>query len=82
MTYKIKDKFGIHARVATEIVNLVTRYDAQVAFTVGGISVAGDSIIALMQLGTKQGDLISVKYLRPLKDHDEFERLLGKIIEG
>lgn len=82
MTYKIRDKFGIHARVATEIVNLVTRFDAQLEFVVGDKSVAGDSIIALMQLGTKQGDLISIRYLSPVKHQSEFERLLSKIIEG
>lgn len=52
--YTIKDKLGIHARPAGLLVNAVRALDSEVTVTKGA------KLIALMGLGVKCGDTITV----------------------
>ncbi|MBF4693165.1 HPr family phosphocarrier protein [Fusibacter ferrireducens] len=82
MRFTINDFYGIHARVATRIVNLVDLYSGELNFVVGDKSVSASSVIGLMQMGVKQGDIVTLEYIKPMKNQVEFEKLLLKIIEG
>ncbi|GAU76311.1 hypothetical protein F3D3_0908 [Fusibacter sp. 3D3] len=82
MKFTINDAYGIHARVATQIVNLVDLYSGALILVVNGKRASGSSIIGLMQLETRKGDIVSLEYLKPMKNQFEFEKLLSKIIEG
>lgn len=58
--YTIKDKLGIHARPAGLLVNAVRALDSEVTVTNGAKTVGGAKLIALMGLGVKCGDTITV----------------------
>ena len=58
--YTIKDKLGIHARPAGLLVNAVRALDCEVTVTKGAKTVGGAKLIALMGLGVKCGDTITV----------------------
>ena len=58
--YTIKDKLGIHARPAGLLVNAVRALDSEVTVPKGAKTVGGAKLIALMGLGVKCGDTITV----------------------
>ena len=58
--YTIKDKLGIHARPAGLLVNAVRALDSEGTVTKGAKTVGGAKLIALMGLGVKCGDTITV----------------------
>ena len=59
--YVITDPVGIHARPAGILVKEVKNYrDSVVTLTRGGKSVNLLKLMALMQLGVKQGDTVTV----------------------
>lgn len=58
--YTVQDKLGMHARPVGLLVNLVKTFDGAVTVTKGGKTVGADSLVGLMSLGVKQGDVITV----------------------
>lgn len=60
-TYKITDPTGIHARPAGQLVKLMKELSSSVTITKGDKAVAGTKLIALMGLGIKCGDTITVQ---------------------
>ena len=60
-TYTIKDELGIHARPAGMLVKLIKTFNSSVKIEKGESSVDALRLIALMGLGIKQGDTITVK---------------------
>lgn len=58
--YTITDPVGIHARPAGLLVKEVTKYGCSVTVTKNGKTVDAKKIIALMSLGVKQGEEITV----------------------
>ena len=59
-TYTIQDSMGIYARPAGLLVNAVRALDSEVTVTKGAKTVGGAKLIALMGLGVKCGDTITV----------------------
>ena len=59
--YVIKDSVGIHARPAGSLVKKVKEYSSKVTIIKGDKSVDGNKLMALMSLGIKCGDTITVK---------------------
>lgn len=60
-TYKITDPTGIHARPAGQLVKLMKELSSLVTITKGDKTVTGTKLIALMGLGIKCGDTITVQ---------------------
>ncbi len=58
--YTITDELGIHARPAGLLVKLVKSLDSKVTVDKGGNEIDATRLIALMGLGIKQGDVITV----------------------
>lgn len=58
--YVIKDKVGIHARPAGSLVKKVKEYNSKVTITKEDKSADGNKLMALMSLGVKCGDTITV----------------------
>jgi len=59
--YKIKDSLGIHARPAGMLVKLAQEFgDTVLTIEKDGRSVRLDRVLALMSLGVKNGDEITV----------------------
>lgn len=59
--YKITDPTGIHARPAGQLVKLIKELSSSITITKGDKTVAGTKLIALMGLGIKCGDTITVQ---------------------
>ncbi len=82
MEFVVKDPFGIHARVATKIVNLVERYNADIKLICGDREVGGDSMLLMMHMGVKKGETVKIVYRKVPERRVEFEGELRKILEG
>lgn len=59
-TYTVRDKVGIHARPAGMLVKLVKEYSSDVYIEKGDKRIKADRLIAVMNMGIKQGDTVTV----------------------
>ena len=59
-TYTITDPVGIHARPAGLLVKAIKALDSTVTIVKGDKSAAGTKLMALMGLGIKQGETVTV----------------------
>ena len=59
-TYTIKDELGIHARPAGMLANTAKALDSEITITKGEKTVGAAKLMALMGLGVKCGDTITV----------------------
>lgn len=59
-TYTIKDELGIHARPAGLLAKTAKALDSEITISKGDKSVGAAKLIALMGLGVKCGDTITV----------------------
>lgn len=57
---EIKNRLGLHARAAAQLVQAVARYDAEITVAKDDQVVNGKSIIGLMMLAAAQGSIIEV----------------------
>ena len=60
ITYQISDKNGIHARPAGVIVQCAKRFDSETTLEKEGKSANAKKLFALMQLGVKFQDVVTV----------------------
>lgn len=58
--YIIKDEVGIHARPAGLLVNEAKKYASEITVTKAGKSAGAKKLMALMSLGVKQGETVTV----------------------
>lgn len=58
--YVIKDEVGIHARPASELVKEAKKYASTITISKGDKSAAATKLMAVMSLGVKCGDEVSV----------------------
>lgn len=58
--YTITDPVGIHARPAGLLVKEAKSYDAVITITKDGKSAEAKKLMALMSLGVRQGDTVTV----------------------
>ena len=58
--YTIKDALGIHARPAGLLVKEVGKYQSKISLTKDGKTVDAARLMAVMSLGVKQGQTITV----------------------
>ena len=59
-TYTIKDELGIHARPAGMLAKTAKNYESEITITKGEKSVVCTKLMALMGLGVKCGDTVTV----------------------
>ncbi len=57
---EIKNRLGLHARAAAQLVQVASQFDADITVTKEGQAVDGKSILALMMLAAAQGSCIEV----------------------
>ncbi len=62
---EIKNRLGLHARAAAQLVQTATRYDADITVTKDGQAVNGKSILGLMMLAAAQGSCVEVSASGP-----------------
>lgn len=61
-TYEIKDEIGIHARPAGMIATAAKKYNSEINISFNGKEVKVTKIMAVMRLGAKGGDTISLSF--------------------
>ena len=59
-TYTIKDELGVHARPAGLLVKLAKKYASKVTLEKNGMTCDMRKLMAVMGLGIKQGETITV----------------------
>jgi len=62
---EIKNRLGLHARAAAQLVQMASQYDADITVGKDGQAVNGKSIIGLMMLAAAQGTVIQVSASGP-----------------
>ncbi len=60
ITYTIKDKLGIHARPAGMLVKEVKKFGSEITIEKGGKTINASRLMALMGLGVKCGDTVTL----------------------
>jgi len=59
-TFEIKNKLGLHARVAAKLVNVSTRYKSKIFFERDGKVVNGKSLLSILTLACPLGSRITI----------------------
>lgn len=59
--YVIKDEIGIHARPAGLLVKEAKKYESKVTVSANGKSAAATKLMAIMGMGVKCGDTVTVE---------------------
>lgn len=59
-SYKIKAETGLHGRAAARIVSKCKEYDSNISIIHNGRIGETDSIISLVTINAKQGDIVNV----------------------
>ena len=62
---EIKNRLGLHARAAAQLVQTAAQFDAEITVNKDGQVVNGKSIIGLMMLAAAQGTCIEVSVSGP-----------------
>ena len=65
---EIKNRLGLHARAAAQLVQVATQFEADITVTKDGQTVDGKSILGLMMLAAGQGSRIDVSVSGPQAD--------------
>ena len=60
-TFTIKNKLGLHARVAAKLVTVATLYKSKIIFERDGQEVDGKSILGILTLACPLGSRITVR---------------------
>ena len=60
-TYTIKDELGIHARPAGMLAKTAKTLDSEITITLGEKSAVATKLMALMGMGVKKGDTVTVE---------------------
>jgi phosphocarrier protein len=58
---EVKNKLGIHARVAAKLVALSSRFKSKIFFEYDGQEVNGKSLLGILTLACSRGGFINVK---------------------
>lgn len=69
--YTIKDKLGIHARPAGMLAKAAKALDSEVTLTFGEKTVSAEKLMAVMALGVKCGDTVTVMVSGGDEDNSE-----------
>jgi len=59
-TYTVTDPMGLHARPAGLLVKEARKYQSEIILSLGEKSVQANRLMALMSMGCKCGDMLSV----------------------
>ena len=67
-SYVIKDEIGLHARPAGLLVKEAKKFESAVTLSCKGKTAAAGKLIAIMSMGVKQGDEVTVQVEGPDED--------------
>ncbi len=61
MIFEVKNKLGIHARVAARLVAVSNKFKSRIFFEYDGQEVNGKSLLGILTLACSRGGFITVK---------------------
>jgi phosphocarrier protein HPr len=79
-TFEIKNRLGIHARVAAKLVETANRFQAETTLEKDGVEVNGRSILEILTLYCPQGSLLTLRVEGV--DAEEAVAAFTRLIEG
>lgn len=77
--FTIKNRLGLHARAAAQLVQTANRFRAEVTVEKDGLEVNGKSIMGILMLAAPQGSRISVKVAG--EDAEQAMTAIGQLID-
>jgi phosphocarrier protein len=77
--FVIKNRLGLHARAAAQLVQTANRFRAEVTVEKDGLEVNGKSIMGILMLAAPQGSRISVAVSG--EDAEQAITAIGQMIE-
>ena len=77
--FTIKNRLGLHARAAAQLVQTANRFRAEVTVEKDGLEVNGKSIMGILMLAAPQGSRISVAVNG--EDAEQAMAAIGQMIE-
>lgn len=78
-TFVIRNKLGLHARVAAKLVNVAARYKAKIYLERDGQQVNGKSLLGILTLACPRGSRITVR--AEGADAEEAVRGIGRLVQ-
>ena len=79
-TYVIKEELGLHARPAGLLVKEAKKFQSATTLAAKGKTAAAGKLIAIMSMGVKQGDEVTVQVEGP--DEDAAFRGTREVLPG
>jgi phosphocarrier protein len=77
--FTIKNRLGLHARAAAQLVQTANRFRADVTVEKDGLEVNGKSIMGILMLAAPQGSRISVTVAG--EDAEQAMTAIGRLID-
>jgi phosphocarrier protein HPr len=77
--FTIKNRLGLHARAAAQLVQTANRFRAEVTVEKDGLEVNGKSIMGILMLAAPQGSRISVAIAG--EDAEQAMTAIGQLID-
>ena len=78
--YRVKDELGIHARPAGSIARIAKGFESEITLFCGNKSASASKLIAMMGLGVKKGDTVTV--IIEGSDEEAAEKTMRDFFEG
>lgn len=76
----IQNKYGLHARPASEFVKIASKFDADITISKDGVEVNGKSIMGVLMLAAEKGDEVLLKAMG--KDAESMLEALTELLKG
>ena len=77
--FTIKNRLGLHARAAAQLVQIANRFEAEITVEKEGMAVSGKSIMGILMLAAPQGSQIVLGV--DGKDEEQALKTLGQLID-
>ncbi|MCG6533512.1 MAG: HPr family phosphocarrier protein [Syntrophales bacterium LBB04] len=78
-TFEIKNKLGLHARPAAKLVNVSTKYKADIYFEMNGQQANAKSMLSVLTMACPKGSMMTIR--AEGRDALAAVEALGKVIE-
>lgn len=79
-TVTIVNKLGLHARAATQLVQVANKFDAKVTLVKGEKEADANSVLGLMMLESHQGEQVEI--ISDGEDAEEALEAIASLIDG
>ena len=75
----ITNKNGLHARPATSLVSIASKFESNITLTFEKTSIDLKSIMSVLSLGLKQGSVITI-IVKGIDEEEAIKKIIEKIV--